>query len=187
MKKQIKVSFLFTLIATAGLGIIYPLLVASVGFFIPSVSHPILLTQPIQSEDLFQGRPSMSGGPYSGSSNLSLTNPELWKQVEERVKQLSKYSPKGTLIPCELLFASASGYDPDISVQGAMHQISRIARARNMDMGILKQLVDHHIQSKLWGFIGSEKVNVIDLNESLEKLTAKVTPSAEPGMFRIKR
>ena len=90
------------------------------------------------------------------------------------MKQVSNDSPKGALVPRDLLFASASGYDPHISVQGALYQIPRIAQARHMDMGILRRLVDQHIQPKLWGFIGSEKVNVVELNESLKKLEGKL-------------
>lgn len=186
MKKQIKVSFLFTLISTISLGIIYPILLTGVGFLIPSLSHPSLLLQPIQRDDLFQGRPSLSGDPYSGASNLSLTSLELQKQVNERLKRLTTDSP-GVLVPCDLLFASASGYDADISPQAALHQVPRIAKARKMDMGLLKTLVDQHIQPKLWGFIGAEKVNVIDLNKSLEKRAAKLNPPAESGMFHRER
>lgn len=186
MNKQIKVSFFFTLIATVGLGIIYPAVLAIFGYVIPQ-RPPTLLTQPIQNETLFHGRPSMSGGPYSGASNLSLTNPELWKQVDERSKAISKYPPKGTLIPRDLLFASASGYDPDISVQAALHQIPRVAQGCNMDMGSLRQLVDQHIQTRLWGFIGSEKVNVIQLNKTLEKIAGKIRLPAAPETSHIKR
>jgi K+-transporting ATPase ATPase C chain len=186
MNKQIKVSFLFTLLATAGLGIIYPIVVTSVGLVIPSVSSTAFLEYPIQTEDLFHGRPSMSSGTYSGASNLSLTNPELWKQVDQRLKEISKYPPKGALVPRDLLFASASGYDPNISIQAAFHQIPRIARTRNIDMNILRQLVDQHTQSKFLGFVGTEQVNVIKLNNALEIL-AKSTVFAEPGMFRIGR
>lgn len=185
MNKQLKVSFRFTILATLGLGVIFPLLMASIGLLIPS-NRPSLLTKPIQEEDQFQARPSMSGGPYSGASNLSLTNPELWKQLEERLNQISKFSPKdATFVPRDLLFSSGSGYDTDISVQGALHQISRIAHARHMGIDILRRLVEQHIQPKLWGFIGSEKVNVLELNESLRKIEEKLKGSSERGMFRL--
>jgi len=120
----------------------------------------------------------MSGGAYSGASNLSLTNPELWKQVEERLKQAS-----GSFVSRDLLFSSASGYDPYISVQGALCQIPRIAQTRHIDKEILERLVKHHIQSKLWGFIGTEKINILDLNENLKKLGT----SPKQGIFRIEK
>jgi K+-transporting ATPase ATPase C chain len=167
MKKQIKVSFLLTLYATIGLGIIYPVALSLIGSLVPS-SPAAILKQPILQEDLFQGRPSMSGGLYSGASNLALTSAELDKQVGERIKHLSKDNP-GALIPRDLLFASASGYDPDISLEGARFQIPRIAKARNIERGVLEKLVEYHIQRKLLGFIGTDKLNVVRLNEALEK------------------
>lgn len=173
MYRQIKIAFRFTALSTLGLGIVFPLLLTSVGFFIPS-SSPTLSINSIQEKTLFQNRPSMSGGTYSGASNLSLTNPKLWKQVEERLKQASS-SP----IAHELLFASASGYDPHISVQGALCQIPRIAQICHIDKEILEQLVKQHIQSKLWGFIGTEKINVFKINEDLKKLEA----SSKQEMF----
>jgi K+-transporting ATPase ATPase C chain len=178
MRKQIKVSFFFTLISTVTLGIIYPVLLSGIALVIPSSTRPTLLqTKP--SDDLFQGRPSMSGGPYSGASNLSLTNQELAKQVEIRLKRISEDSP-GVLIPRELLFASGSGYDPEISVEGARIQLSRIAKARNQTEGDLRQLVDQHTRRKLLGFIGTDKVNVVDLNKDLETLSSKINPPAAP-------
>lgn len=90
------------------------------------------------------------------------------------MKQVSNDSPKSALVPRDLLFASASGHDLHISVQGALHQIPRIARARRIDRDVLTQLVDQHSQPKLWGFIGTEKINVIELNEGLEKLEGKL-------------
>lgn len=175
MNRQIKIAFRFTALSTLGLGIFFPLLLAGVGFFI-SFTPSFLLTNPIQEGALFQGRPSMSGGPYSGASNLSLTNPKLWKQVQERLKQAS-----GPSIPHDLLFASASGCDPHISVQSALCQIPRIAQIHHIDKEILERLVKHHIQSKLWGFIGTEKINILEINEDLKKLGT----SPKQEIFRI--
>lgn len=178
MKKQIKVSILFTAISTVGLGVIYPIFLAGIAMVIPS-TQPSLLKKPIQDDALFQGRPSMSGGPYSGASNLALTSAELAKQVDERLKRLTTDSP-GVLIPRDLLFASASGYDPDISVEGAKVQISRIAKARNVDSKELSQLIDQHTNHKLLGFIGADRVNVLDLNRGLEQLSPKTIQPVAP-------
>jgi K+-transporting ATPase ATPase C chain len=129
----------------------------------------------------------MSGGFYSGASNLSLTSLELQKQLSERLKHLAKDPHKNSSIPHDLLFASASGYDGDISPQAALYQVSSIAKARNIDRGMLQKLVERHIQPKFCGFIGLQKVNVIKLNESLEKLAAKLKSPAGAGMFHIER
>lgn len=168
MKKQIQISILFTAISTIALGIIYPTLLAGIQLLIPSPT-PSLLIDPIQRADLFQGRPSSSGGPYSGASNLSFTSQKLAQQVNERLKSLTTESP-GVSVPYDLLFASASGYDAYISVHAALFQIPRIAKARKWEKNILEKLIQKHTQLKKWGFIGDEKVNVVELNKDLERM-----------------
>ena len=187
MKKQLKISFFFTVFATIGLGLVYPLVATVFGFLIPPLSRPAMFSQKNPKETEFHGRPSMSGGPYSGASNLSLTSLELRKQLEERLKEIKKYPPTGGAIPYDLLFASASGYDPHISPQAAFYQISRIAQTTGLDMGLLKRLVDRHVQHKLWGFIGAEMVNVDELNKDLHRLIAKLKGPAEHRIFRIEQ
>jgi len=187
MKKQLKISFFFNLFATLALGFIYPAIVVIVGFFIPSLSQSFQLTQTHLKKTQFYGRPSMSGGPYSGASNLSLTSAELHKQFEERLKQIRQYPLREGTVPYDLLFASASGYDPHISPQAAFYQILRIAQNQNIDVKMVKQLVDQHIQQKLWGFIGTDQVDVAKLNEDLEKLGVKFKSFSAPGIFRIER
>jgi len=169
MKKQIKISFFFTAISTVFLGVVYHTVLSIIGLVLPSFSGPNLLTKPIEREDLFHGRPSMSGGPYSGGSNLALTSEALSKQVDERVKKLSKDAP-GVLIPRDLLFASGSGYDPHISPEAAKFQIPRIANARHLDAQVLHQLVEKHVVKKLWGFVGADQVDVVALNAALENM-----------------
>jgi K+-transporting ATPase ATPase C chain len=179
MYKQIKISVVFTAISTVSLGIIYPALLSGIALIMPSLPHTTLLTQPVEQANLFQGRPSMSGGPYSGASNLSLTSQALAKEVDERLMKITKYA-HGILIPRDLLFASASGYDPDISIEAAGIQIPRIAMAHNMDSNDLRHLVDQHTHHKLWGFIGTDRVNVVSLNEALMKLNSQIKPSTAP-------
>ncbi|MBX9805185.1 MAG: potassium-transporting ATPase subunit C [Alphaproteobacteria bacterium] len=186
MKRQLKISFWFTFYATACLGVVYPMVVTGAGLVIPSTTQVKLLEHPIQTDEFFHGRPSMSGGPYSGASNLSLTNPELWKQVERRLKEHSKYMLKGMHVPRDLLFASGSGYDPDISLPAALHQLPGIDKARPMNMQYLSELVDQHVQPRLLGFIGTTEINVIKLNESLEKRCHVAAAHNETGQFRIK-
>ena len=168
MKKQIQVSILFTAISTIALGVIYPALLAGIQLLIPS-TPPSLLTNPIQRANLFWGRPSSSGGPYSGGSNLSFTSQKLAQQVNERLKALTTEAP-GVSVPHDLLFASASGYDPYISVHAALFQIPRIAKARNLEKNVLEKLVKKHTQPEQLGFIGNEKVNVVELNKNLNEV-----------------
>lgn len=167
MIKQMKIAFRFTALSTVGLGMLYPLATAVVGFLIPS-SPPLSFPKTdSQNDTLFQARPSLSGGAYSGASNLALTSQELHKQVRERLSRLTAGVP-GVPVPRDLLFASASGYDPHISVEGALFQVSRIAKARNIEGKELEKLVKQHTQPKIWGFIGADKVNVVELNEGLK-------------------
>jgi potassium-transporting ATPase KdpC subunit len=172
MKKQIKTSFLFTAISTIALGVIYPLLLSGTALIIPKFSQPSLLEHPIEPKDLFHGRPSMMVGSYSGASNLAITSQALSQQVRARIENLTKDAP-GVLIPKDLLFASASGFDPDISPEAAKFQALRIATQRNIHLKQIHDLINQHTDYKLFSFIGTDHVNVMTLNPALEKLVLK--------------
>jgi K+-transporting ATPase ATPase C chain len=109
------------------------------------------------------------------ASNLSFTNPNLWKQVLERSLRETEHH-KGVFVPRELLFASASGYDPHLSPHGALRQMMWISRPHNLDIKILKQMVDRHTYARLLGFIGTKRVNIVTLNQDLENLIAATRP-----------
>lgn len=188
MKKQIKISFFYTLFFTALLGIVYPLFSANIGGYLFSSPRPSILFQPQEGGQWFHGRPleeirytsteenkNVVHQWYFGASNLSLTNPTLWKQVETRARLFHNSSGKG-YIPSELLFTSASGYDPNISVAGALRQIPKISRMRDLDASVLKNLIDQNTQFKLFGFIGTEMVNVIVLNQRLANPPRSFSP-----------
>ena len=184
MRQKLKTGMLFTLYATLGLGIIYPLLMSGLGSLLPAATRPVMMVQAARDNSWFQGRPfeapAVPAAPtakegradrvvYHYASNLSLTNPVLWQEAAERAK---RYHDQGNdnFVAFELLFASASGYDPYISVPAALQQIPRIARLRNLDMPLLKRLVDQNTQKKLFGFIGVDMVNVIELNRLLNRI-----------------
>jgi K+-transporting ATPase ATPase C chain len=170
MSQRFRTSFLFTMVATIGLGMVYPLVVTGFGLLIPA-SRPALLGASLVEEGRFHGRPPAC----SGASNLSFTSPDLWKQVLERTLRETEHH-KGVFVPRELLFASASGYDPHLSPQGALRQMMRISQAHNLDIKILKQMVDHHTYGRFLGFIGTRRVNIVTLNQNLEKLIATARP-----------
>ena len=79
--------------------------------------------------------------------------------------------PAGTPIPADLVTASASGLDPDISVAAAYYQIPRIAKARGMSQAALEQVVNQHIQGRFLGLFGEPVVNVLELNLALDNVT----------------
>jgi K+-transporting ATPase ATPase C chain len=111
----------------------------------------------------------------SGGSNKGPSNADYLQQVSDRIDTLLKYNPgiRKADIPAEMVTASGSGLDPDISVQGAIIQIRRIAVARNVEERVVAQLVVDHTQKPVLGLFGPTSVNVLKLNLALDKLSDK--------------
>ena len=134
------------------------------------------MASPFSDGGHFWSRPSAtSPNPYNGTassgSNLAATNPALVDGVKDRVKALRDADPSLTApIPVDLVTASASGLDPDISPEAAQVQIKRVAKARNLDVAQLETLVSEHIQNRQLGFLGEPRVNVLELNLALDQL-----------------
>lgn len=119
----------------------------------------------------FWGRPSAVhyNAAGSGGSNKATSNPEYLKQVQGRIDSFLVHNPgitKGQL-PADLVTASASGLDPDISPASAYVQVKRVAAARGLDHARIKTLVDQHIEK---GWLGPDKVNVLKLNVALDTM-----------------
>ena len=123
----------------------------------------------------FVGRPSAAGDGYdamsSGGSNLAADSPDLLAQVQERRAQIAADDGVDpSAVPPDALTASGSGLDPDISVDYALLQVNRVAAARGLSTEQVGDLVRSHIAGRALGFIGEEKVNVLDLNLALNQL-----------------
>lgn len=120
----------------------------------------------------FWGRPSAVGynGGGSGGSNKGTTNPEYLAEVESRIKAFLAAHPYLTRkeVPAEMVTASGSGLDPDLSPQGAAVQIRRIAQARNMPEQQVRRIVDSITEGPWLGLFGTPKVNVLKLNVALD-------------------
>ena len=135
-----------------------------------------LIGQAFSDPKYFWGRPSAtSPQPYngvaSGGSNLGPLNPALLDQVRAGVGALRNADPQALQpVPVDLVSASASGLDPEISPAGAAYQIPRVAQARGLTVAQLQALVRAHRQEPLLGFIGEARVNVLDLNLALDAL-----------------
>ena len=130
--------------------------------------------QSFTDDKYFDSRPSAVGydAAGSGGSNKGPSNPEYLKEVQERIDTFMVHNPsvKKEDIPSELVTASGSGLDPDLSPEGAYVQVGRIAKARNIPEEKVRALVDQQIQKPLFGLFGPQKVNVLKLNIKLDEL-----------------
>jgi K+-transporting ATPase ATPase C chain len=177
------------LVMTVLCGIIFPLLITGIarlafahqagGSLIQRDGKLIgseLIGQNFSEPKYFWGRPSASSpqpynGVASGGSNLGPLNPALIENVRSRVVALRAADPGNTqAIPVELVTASASGLDPEISPAAANFQLDRVARARGIGRDRVAALIAGHLQRRLLGFIGEARLNVLELNLALDGL-----------------
>lgn len=132
------------------------------------------------TEDIyFWGRPSCAGDGYDASSssgsNKGPTNEAYLAEVEARIDTFLLHHPylQRKEVPAEMVTASASGLDPDITPACAYVQVKRVAEARGLDEATVRSIVDKAIEKPLLGLFGTEKVNVLKLNIALEKTNGK--------------
>ena len=174
---------------TVIVGIAYPLLVFGIGqavFRGAAGGSPVhadgrvvgsaLIGQNFTNPRYFAGRPSAAGDGYdassSGASNLGPTSAKLDQEVSTRLAALIKANPGATAadVPSELVTASGSGLDPDLSPAGADFQVNRVAAARHLDPATVRRLVDEHVEGRTFGLFGERHVNVLELNLALDRL-----------------
>lgn len=190
------------ILMTVLLGIVYPLVITGIsklafprqaaGSLISKDGKLIgstLIGQSFSDPKYFWGRPSATTPqPYNGvgstGSNLGPLNPALVDAVKTNAKALHDADPENTQpIPVELVTASASGLDPEISPAAARYQAGRVARTRGIEPAQVEALVAAYQQARLLGFIGEPRVNVLELNLALDSLVpgpASPTSSAAP-------
>src|SRR6185437_15459496 len=186
MKKYIlpglKLSAVFIVLCS----VIYPLLIAAVGKLTPgggkgetvSMNGRVVgyanIGQKFTDDKYFWSRPSAVGYNAAGSagSNKGPTDSSYLKMVQDRIDSFLVHNPseKKADIPSELVTASGSGLDPDLSPQGAYVQVARIAKIRNIPEEKIQALVEQQIQKPLLGLFGPGKVNVLKLNIELDNL-----------------
>jgi len=136
-----------------------------------------LIGQPFGDPRYFWGRLSATAPfPYnagaSSGSNLGPTNPALVDAVKARIQALQDADPEHRApIPVDLVTASGSGLDPQITPAAAEYQINRVAKARHIDPQKLRDLVSQQTESRQWGIFGEPRVNVLRLNLGLDRLS----------------
>jgi K+-transporting ATPase ATPase C chain len=168
-------------------GLVYPAVVAGIGRVVfPGQTAGNLVEadgktvgsmpigQSFTSPRYFWGRPSATApmpnnAAGSGGSNLGPTNPALADAVKARIDALKAADPGNRApVPVDLVTASASGLDPEISLAAAQYQASRIAAARNLPRQQVSNLIEAHRKDRLLGFFGEPRVNVLALNLALD-------------------
>lgn len=186
MKKYVWPSVKLTLMFIVLCAVLYPLFIAGVAKFSKGGGKGETVTvngkvvgyanigQKFTEDKYFWGRPSAVDYNAAGSagSNKGPANPDYLKQVQDRIDSFLVHNPgiKKEEIPAELVTASGSGLDPDISPAGASVQVKRIAAVRKLAEATIISLIDKQTEKPLLGFMGPAKVNVLKLNIALDKL-----------------
>jgi K+-transporting ATPase ATPase C chain len=189
MLRQLKIAVIFLVIFTVITGIIYPLVVTGIA---QAVFHhqangsliekngtsdgSDLIGQPFSDPKYFWGRlsataPFLYNAAASSGSNYGPTNPALKDAIQARIDALKAADPANNQpVPIDLVTASGSGLDPDISIAAADYQVSRVARYRGLSVEQVNTLVSQFTEGRQLGILGEPRVNVLKLNLSLDEL-----------------
>lgn len=195
MRRNLITAVLYTLVTTVIFGLVYPYAVTGLaqllfkdkanGQLIEQNGQLIgsrILGQPFTAADYFHSRPSAAGNGYdaanSSGSNYAPTNKKLIDRVAGDVAALQLDHP-GTDVPIDLVTASGSGLDPDITPDAAEFQIARIAQQRHLSEGAVRNLIAKHTQGRQFGFLGEPRVNVLELNLDLDRTAPVAAPVAK--------
>lgn len=186
LRNEFKIAIRFTLLTTVLLGILYPLAVTGIGHVAfrhqadgdliavnGQVTGSRIIGQNFTGDGYFHGRPSAAGNGYdatsSSPSNYAATNQKLITRIDGDVAHYNAEN-KSHAVPIDLVTASGSGLDPDISPAAALFQVDTVANARHLPVATVHDLVETHVQRRQFGFLGEERVNVLLLNIDLDRL-----------------
>ncbi len=195
MIRQLRPALAVLFVLTIVTGVVYPLAITGIaqlvfphqanGSLIMQDGKAVgseLIGQEFSDPKYFWGRLSATGDyPYnafnaqtlagSSGSNYGPLNPALLKAVQDRIDALKQADPGNTApIPVDLVTASGSGLDPNISVAAALYQAPRVARLRGLSLSQVEQFVAQYTQGRQLGFLGEPRVNVLELNLALDQL-----------------
>jgi K+-transporting ATPase ATPase C chain len=186
MKRHLITACLYTAITAVLLGIAYPLVITGIAqlAFPAQASGELmrqngaligsrLIGQPFTGPDYFHSRPSAAGAGYDASassgSNLGPTSKALMQRIAQSVS-----AEKATgAVPIDLVTASGSGLDPDITPASAYYQINRVSRSTGIAGDTLRRLVAAHVVQRQFGVLGEPRVNVLELNLALNALKSQ--------------
>jgi potassium-transporting ATPase KdpC subunit len=187
MIKQLKPALIIFALLAVLTGLVYPGVITGLAqVFFPYQANGSLITgngqvagstligQQFTDPKYFWGRLSATGGaPYnasaSGGTNYSVLNPALQTMVQQRLADLKAADPTNSLpVPVDLVTASGSGLDPNISLEAAQYQAPRVARLRGLTLDQVNALVQKYTTGPFLGFIGEARVNVLELNLALD-------------------
>ncbi len=190
MKKNLLTAVLYTVATTVLVGMIYPLVVTGLAHLVfrhkaegqlisrnGVVIGSRILAQPFSSPGYFHPRPSAAGAngydaSNSGGTNYGPTNQKLVDRVKTDAAALAQENPRAA-VPVDLVTTSGSGLDPDITPAAAEFQVPRIAKARGVREDAILRLVLEHTDGRQFGFLGEPRVNVLELNLALDKMSAQ--------------
>jgi K+-transporting ATPase ATPase C chain len=189
MKKNLITAVLMTVVTTVLFGLFFPFVITGLAqVLFPKQANGELVTrngkvvgsrligQSFSSPGYFHSRPSSAGTGYdassSGGSNLGPTNQSLLARVQGDADRLRAENP-GAEIPMDLLTTSGSGLDPHISPEAAEFQVPRVAKGRGLREDVVREAVRRHTESRQFGFLGEPRVNVLELNLTLDEISAK--------------
>jgi K+-transporting ATPase ATPase C chain len=188
MRRHLITAVLYTIVTTVLFGVAYPLVVTGLAqaLFHDKANGQLLyakdgelvgsriIGQPFTAPQYFHSRPSAAGNGYdaanSGASNYAPTNKKLIDRIAGDVAAYQQEHP-GADVPIDLVTASGSGLDPDITPAAAEFQVARVARERHLPEDAVRRLVAGHTQGRQLGFLGEPRVNVLLLNLDLDRLT----------------
>ncbi|HEV2681360.1 MAG TPA: potassium-transporting ATPase subunit KdpC [Rhodanobacter sp.] len=192
MTKLLRNAVMLLLLMTVITGVLYPLAATGLaqlifpqqanGSLVVKDGKPVgsvLIGQSFTDPKYFWDRPSATtpqanNGVNSNGSNLGPTNPALSDAVKQRIAALRAADPGNTApVPVDLVTASASGLDPEISPAAAQYQLTRVAKARGLGTAHLQALVSEYTHSRQLGLLGEPRVNVLQLNLALDAVQAQ--------------
>jgi K+-transporting ATPase ATPase C chain len=183
MKRHIITACLYTAITAALLGIVYPLVITGIAHiaFPAQASGELvrrdgvligsrLIGQPFTGPSYFHSRPSAAGVGYDASASSGSNLGPTSKVLAQRIAQSVSAEATTRSIPVDLVTASGSGLDPDISPAAAFYQVNRVSSATGIPKDALRNLVAAHITKRQFGVLGEARVNVLELNLALDRL-----------------